>query len=161
MSLQAGGQIKFSGLLIGTHSKRSITERGQGRYDPIAGGERGGDGGAEGVDLAHPLVPPDGAGERGPHGVDALDAVDVGGVDGGGQHPDADVAVPEMDGRRIRHPQHLLGGTVLVVEHGLGRRRDNGGQVAAGGAAAPENLQRRRQQPGRRRHYLLARRDVA
>lgn len=105
------------------------------------------------MDLAHPLVTPDGAWERRPDGVDALDAVDVGGVDGRRQHPDADVAVAEVDGRHIRHPEHLVGGAVLVVEHGLGRRRgEGGGGGEAGGAAAAENLQGRRKQPGRRRH---------
>lgn len=118
-----GSQVQL--LVASARDKtRVITEGRRGRYDPIAGGERGGDGGAEGVDLPHPLVPSDGAGQRRPDGVDALDAVDVGGVDGGGQHPYADVAVPEVDGRHIRHPEHLVGGPVLVVEHGLGRRRD-------------------------------------
>ena len=64
--------------------------------------------------------------------------------------------VPEMDGRHIRHPEHLVGGTVLIVEHVLGQRRDRGRgcrEVAAGGVAAAENLQRQRQQLGLWRHY--------
>jgi len=101
------------------------------------------------VDLAHALVASDGGGERGPDGVDALDAVDVRGVDGGGQHPDADVAVADLHRRHVHRPQHLLRRAVLVVDHGLGWWRDEsggGGEVGArgGGAAAAKHLQRRR-----------------
>lgn len=86
-------------------SERDRTEGGRGRDDPIAGGEGApGDGGADGVNLADALVPSDGGGEGRPDGVDALDAVDVGGVDGGGQHPDADVALPNLHRRNIHHP---------------------------------------------------------
>jgi hypothetical protein len=80
------------------------TEGGRERDDPVAGGQGPGDGGAEGVDLGDALVARDGGGERRPDGVDALHAVDVGGVDGRGQHPHADVALPELHRRHVRHP---------------------------------------------------------
>lgn len=60
------------------------TEGGRGWDDQVAGGEGAGDGGTNCVDLGDTLVPRDGGGEGRPDGVDALDAVDVGGVDGCG-----------------------------------------------------------------------------
>ena len=56
------------------------------------------------MDLGDALVPRDGGGEGRPDGVNALDAVDVRGVDGCGQHLHADVALPELDRRHFRHP---------------------------------------------------------
>jgi hypothetical protein len=111
------------------------------------------------VDLAHALVASDGGGERGPDGVDALDAVDVRGVDGGSHHPDADVAVTDLRRWYVHQPQHLLGQAMLVVDHGLGWWRDKRGggrEVGARCAAAAKNLQQRRQQPGLRRHLPAA-----
>ena len=84
--------------------RRILTEGWWGRDDPIAGGERAGDGGADGVHLGDALVPRDGGGEGRPDGVNALDAVDVGGVDGRGQHLHADVALPELNRRHVSHP---------------------------------------------------------
>uniref|UniRef100_A0A0E0IYN1 Uncharacterized protein n=1 Tax=Oryza nivara TaxID=4536 RepID=A0A0E0IYN1_ORYNI len=69
----------------------------RGRDDPVTGGEeRGIDGGVEGVDLADPLVACNDGGEGRANGVDALNAVEVGGVDGGGQHPHAHITVANL-----------------------------------------------------------------
>uniref|UniRef100_J3N3Q0 Uncharacterized protein n=1 Tax=Oryza brachyantha TaxID=4533 RepID=J3N3Q0_ORYBR len=75
--------------------------------DPVADRE-GIDGRAEGVDLAEPLVACDSAGEGRADRVDALNAIEVGGVNGGGQHPHAHITVANLHRRHVRHPDDLL-----------------------------------------------------
>uniref|UniRef100_A0A0D9XVY7 DUF834 domain-containing protein n=1 Tax=Leersia perrieri TaxID=77586 RepID=A0A0D9XVY7_9ORYZ len=97
-------------------------EGGRGRDDPVAGGQID-IAGAEGVDLGEALVAGDGGGEGRADGVDALDAVEVGGVDGGGQHPHAHIPLPNLHRRHLRHPEDFVGRAMVVVEDGLGGRR--------------------------------------
>uniref|UniRef100_A0A0D3F6U7 Uncharacterized protein n=1 Tax=Oryza barthii TaxID=65489 RepID=A0A0D3F6U7_9ORYZ len=83
---------------------------GRGRDDPVTGGEeRGIEGGAEGVVLADPLVACNGGGEGRANGVDAFDMVEVRGVDGGDQHPQAHIAVADLCRRQPSHPKDFVG----------------------------------------------------
>lgn len=105
---------------------------GRRRDDPVAGGEEPGiDGAAEGVDLADPLVACDSGREGRANRVDALHAVEVGGVDGGGQHPHAHIALADLRRRQLSHPKDFVRRTVLVVEYGSGGwgRRGRGGEA--------------------------------